>query len=76
MHWRTNSSRIAHDNTLKVLGTRFLPKTLTYPKLRTRVPKSLPYNLTVQKHSLSQYTRGERRLSYYFAEVHAASLLC
>ena len=57
-------------------GTRFLPKTLIYPKLRARVAKSIPYNITVQKYSLSQYTLGERTPSYYFAEVHAALLLC
>ena len=69
-------SSIAQHNTLTVLCTRFLPKTLTYLKLRTRAPKCIPYNVTVRKYSLSQYIRGERTLSYYFVEVHAALSLC
>ena len=49
MHWRTKSARIAHHNTLTVLCTRVLPKTLTYPKLRTRAPKPIPYIITLRK---------------------------
>ena len=52
-HCRQKSARIAHQNTLTVLCTRFLPQALFYPKLRTRGPKSLPYIITLRKYTLS-----------------------
>ena len=67
-------SSIAHHNTLTVLCTRFLPK--PYLKLRTRATKSIPYIITLRKHTLSEYIDGECRLYYYFAEVYADLLLC
>ena len=54
----------------------FCPKPKNYLKLSTRTPKSIPYILTLWKNTLSYYIRGECTLSYYFAEVHAALLLC
>ena len=76
MHCRTNSARIAHHNTMTVLCTRFLPKTLTYPKLGLGHPKKYPTLLHCGKYSLSQYIRGECTLSFYLAEVHAVLILC
>ena len=76
MHWWTKSARIAHHNTLTLLCTRFLPKTLTYPKLRTRAPKSIPNIITLRKIQLVSKHSWQCTLSFYFAVVHAASLLC